>query len=624
MSYKSTVLYDYPIAYYPLDDTNVGGIPDFTDILTQFNTYQDVLNYYSSYSNMAGTIAFDYSGCENDGQYIGSSDTGLLTLVAGNSMACKIGNLNSVSFNIENDYTSNQTSSKFGRLYSSDNDFSIECWFYPSFTTANVTNIVGDPLENVGIFYDKGNIVFKLDTEQLVWTAPSVKKSFYIVCTYAINSMSIYVDGQIVASKIISNFEFTNTNLTLSSGPTLNSQDYFLINSVGVYRYALEPSQILKHYQSGLPIPAIQVAFPEDGELFEIYDDDISTLYRFDYPANKSWESFLTSDLYFNPEENSIQIKKTDTAVSKTVVIEDLVAIPSTMTLDSSKIEWSGDNGITVETSLDGISYSSCINGQAVPGYSLNGFDAGRKIYLKITMSSTDASKYLPKLYNVTFSFYNNQIHYASNGVSYIKTLEGESGVTELRVTLGRLKRNILSRNSYNGLRTVQDSGFDIVTTKGVGTIEFFYTPTSLSTSGLISTTSVNGYGSSNMSWNSSGAVSKTDISAIYVNGVNKTSETNISNIFKANELHHVIVVFASQVSGDIRFNYSLSGSVSALYQNIALYETQFDSAKALSHYDLYRYKAYRIVYDDNSPSATLTENSVEYYNNDWLVIQSI
>lgn len=624
MSYKSTVLYDYPIGYYPLDDLNVGGIPDFLDILTQFNTYQDVLNYYSSYSNMAGNIAFDYSGCENDGQYVGASDTGLVTLNAGNAMSCKVSNLNSISFNITNDYTSNQTSSRFGRLYASDNDFTIECWFYPSFTTANVTNIVGDPLENVGIFYDKGNIVFKIDTEELVWTAPSVKKSFYIACTYSVNAMSIYIDGQIVATKTLSNFQFTNANLELSSGPTLNSQDYFLINSVGIYRYALEPSQIVRHYQAGLPIPAIQVAFPENGELFEIYDDDISTLYRFDYPANKSWTLFLNDDLYFNPSENSIQIKKTDTVTSKTVIIEDFIHIPSTMILDSSKIEWSGDNGITVQTSLDGISYSNCINGQSIPGYSLNGFDAGRKVYLRITMTTTDASRYLPKLFNLTLSFYNDQIHYASNGVSYIKTLEGESGVTELRITLGKLKRNILSRNPYNGLRTVQDSGFDVVTTRGVGTVEFFYTPTTLSTSGLISTSSVNGYGSSNMSWNSLGVVSKTDISAIYVNGVNKTAETNISNIFKENELHHVILVFASQVSGDLRFNYSLSGSISALYQNIALYESQFDSTKALSHYDLYRYKPYRTIYDDNSPSVIMTENSVEYYNNDWLVIQSI
>ena len=116
--------------------------------------------------------------------------------------------------------------------------------------------------------------------------------------------------------------------------------------------------------------------------------------------------------------------------------------------------------------------------------------------------------------------------------------------------------------------------------------------------------------------------MSKTNIAALYVNGVNKTSETNVSNVFKVGQLHHVVVVFSSAVSNDIRFNYSLYGSVSALYQYITLYKDALTSTQASNNYEYYTKKQNVSITD--SSTMTLTENAVEGYNNDWLVIQSV
>ena len=120
------------------------------------------------------------------------------------------------------------------------------------------------------------------------------------------------------------------------------------------------------------------------------------------------------------------------------------------------------------------------------------------------------------------------------------------------------------------------------------------------------------------------GGYSKTNVSAIYVNGINKTSETSIANVFEVGQMHHVLIVFSNDISGDIRFNYSQFGSVESLYQNIALYPSNFDSTKALSQYDLYRYKSIQEVLDSNTWSIQLTENSVTPYNNDWIVQQNV
>jgi hypothetical protein len=622
MSYKAAVLYDYPIAYYPLDDlTTVDLVDTFTAFLAQFATYQDVLDNISSYANIYGDIAYDHSGCENDGNYIGDPAPDLIPLVAGNSRATNITNTNSIVYNINNDYTATATTSQFGTASSSDNDFTIEFWFYPQISSTDEIALVADPSSEVGVFYEKGNITFKADTESISYTLPYLKKSFHVACIYTTNSLGIYIDGALVASKALTNFVFTNSTISLISGPTPTSSDYFLINSVAIYRYSLSLESMLYHIQEAQPLPAINVAGASSGEVFSIYDNDLTTTYRYSFPTDKSWTEIIEDGLTYFDSGNYLQITPTTTASSSTIVLDQFISVPSTLTIDSSKIEWVGDNGVSVSISSDGSAYTSCTNGQQIPGYTLTSFGSLSGLYIRITFTSSDTSKFLPKLYSLILSFYNDQALYSQNGDSYISTLAGEANISNFNITFGAEPKNILSRDFRNGVRTVIDSTFEITTTNSVQTLEFFYTPATLTDSGLISTVATNGYAASNIYWHNSGAVSKTNISAIYVNGVNKSSETNVSNIFRAGHLHHVLIVFGSAVSGEIRFNYSVYGSVSALYQNIALYPTAFNSTAALNNYDYYRRRSSLSVTDTTTLS--VTEDGAEAYNNDWVVIQS-
>jgi hypothetical protein len=479
---------------------------------------------------------------------------------------------------------------------------------------------MGDLTENVGLFYQKGNIIFAVDTEEISYTVPYLNKAHYIVATYNKDSISLYLDSELVASKELTNFTFSNSDLSMESGPTLNSGDYFLINGMAAYRYSLTLTQIQAHHNLAKTLIPIQVATPEVGELFEFYDNSISTQYSYSYPANKPWSNFVTEDLYYDVPNNYLKMLA-GTGVSKTVVIEDFITIPSGPTIDSSTIEWYGDNGITIQSSVDGVTYQSCVNGQSIPQYKLGSFNSSRNLYLKITMSTTDDSKYLPRLDSISIRFYNDQKMYAQNSTSYFTTLEGQSGVTKFEVNLSNDIYPILSRDKRNGLKVVQDSGFDITTDRLTQTIEFFYTPYALTDSGLISSLADTFYYASNYSWRNSGTISKTNISAIYVNGINKTSQTNVANVFTQGELHYVVIVFTSPVSDAIKFNHSLYGGVPALYQNVILYETAFDSTAAQLHYDLYMGTNPTIL-DDSS--FTVTENSVTPYNNDWLVYQTV
>jgi hypothetical protein len=148
-----------------------------------------------------------------------------------------------------------------------------------------------------------------------------------------------------------------------------------------------------------------------------------------------------------------------------------------------------------------------------------------------------------------------------------------------------------------------------------------FLTPSDLTANTLLDTVSTGSYTASRYSWTNGGTITKTNILKIYVNGVDKTSQTNIANVFSANQLHHVVLVLTLPASGVLKFNYLSSGGPSCLYNNIAIYAKELTASIVASHYALYVGRPAVSVVD---PSIVLTEKGIESYNNDWIVLQSI
>ena len=620
MSYQLKILKDHPIAYYPISETYGSLVGTYQEVLDTYDTYQEFEDAFLTYQDVLSNVIYDHSGCQNNGIYQGELTDIFLPLTSGGSHAANITSINYMTVPTTKDYYSSTASGGFGNKYTSDNDFTLEAWIYPNISTTNLTTVFADPTENVGIFWQKGNIIFKLDSETLHYTVPYFKKVLHVVVVYSVSQMIIYVDGVIAAFKTLTDFLFTNTSLSLQIGPTSHATDSFIVDDPAVYRYALSASQIFSHYNDNGYLSPIQIAYPDGGQLFEFYESNLSKQFRQNYPSDKSWTYFLTDDLQYNNIENSISIKYSEAAVAKTVYLTDLFTIPLGITMDSSKIEWNGDNGITVETSVDNSTWVQCVNGESIPQYKLGSFGATGLVFLKITMSTTDNSKYLPKLYSLNLFFYNNQIMYAQNGGSYVSTLEGLAGVSDPAISVGLNKYPILSRDYRNGIRVPANSGFYVNSNIPVSTIEFFYTPDTLSTSGLISSVVNGAYAASNYSW-SSGTISKTNINSIYVNGVNKTSATSVSNVFTADDLHHVVITYTNPIYGVIKFNNAAGVGVKCLIQNITLYESQFTGTQITDHYDLYLGKVSATAQDS---TLTLTENSVQAYNNNWLVIQNV
>jgi hypothetical protein len=219
---------------------------------------------------------------------------------------------------------------------------------------------------------------------------------------------------------------------------------------------------------------------------------------------------------------------------------------------------------------------------------------------------------YLPSLKFLSISFYNNQKIYSKNSSNYIASQQD--------IPVSNNKYEILSTDNRNGISLKNLSSFYINTTTPTKSIEFFYTPYSIQNGGLVTSVATSGYSESSLTW-SSNTISKSNISKIYVNGVDKTSQTNINNLFLKDSLHHVVIVFENSIYGEISINKSSVLGGQSLYQNLAIYESALSAEKVQDHFNKYVSSQGTIIEDQ---LGKMSELSVDYFNSDWIVVQNI
>jgi hypothetical protein len=579
MSYQLKVIQDSPIGFWPLDESS-------------------------------GTIAADRSGCGNNGAYVGTMISNMIPLIPGGQSGTKITNTSHVTLPILNNYYGATTTAGMATKYTSDNDFTLEVWISPQIYSTSITPLLADVTNNIGLFWENGDIVFKVDSQEVRCPVTYSKKSLHLVGLYTTNSISIYIDGVLASSKSIVDFKFTNTNFSLNIGPTTISSDSFIVDAPAVYRYSLPYKSILKHHVDGsFSGSAIQVVFPDEGVLFSGTDAYIKSQFEYTYPIKKQWEDLVDENTYYDPINKYISFYPS--TGPKTFVYEDSFLLPSQIGITTSKIEWRNDLGISVESSSDGTNYTSCVNGEPLPQYKVGSFSSSGTVYFRITMTTSDSSKFLPRLSFFSITFYANRTLYADN--------YGDSISSTSNYNLGALNYPVLSRNYMGGIRPENGTGFDINTLSSIKSLEMIYTPIA---TGVASTLiHVPDSPISELSWTSAGVITKTNISKIYINNVDISAQANISNYLVAGQPHHIVVVFTSPVSTKIKINYKTSGGSNNLYKNIALYQKEITQAICAEHYNLYTGRPSASI---SESVITLTDPALSYYNNDWVVIQSV
>lgn len=584
MSYNFIVLKDDPIGFWDLSETS-------------------------------GTVAYDSSGCQNDSSYVFTSPSyhasriQKLPIAIGSDHSSLINSDGYIELSLLKDYYGENTKGSIGDKYSSDNDFTLECWFYPNTLSAE-TPIFADTDSSVGLFWDNGTIFFKAGSVTLQYTLSHYKMAMHIVATYTPQTISLYVNGMPVSKQYVNQNVFTNDELNLSIGPVA-SGDSFIIDSPAVYRYALDHPKIINHYLASESISPYQIVNPDKGVLFNLNDANLFVAHKYEIPRQKSLSNYADSSIYYDINNDYIALISTLDPTPQTFVIEDFIRIPTGIDIVSSKIEWIGDNGISVQTKIDGGEYEDCINGYPIPQVRIgDNVNDSSVLYFKITIDSSDCSKYVPILRSIGFYFYTDKTIYAQNSGDYISVLPSSSDSWDYALSSRSYSQ---TRRCLDGLTTFDDNGFKLNTAKNIKTIEMFYSPTDAGAGSIVSQS-----GSLNFSWNISGSISKTNIANVYINGEDKTSMTNIWDGLSLNVPNHIVFVLSSAVTAEILFN---ENSKQATYQYLAIYEDALSEETSLNHYYLYTNRAYSVP---NTLSINVTENDFSVYDLDWDFIQSL
>lgn len=594
MSYLYRVLKDHPVGFWTLDESS-------------------------------GSIAYDYSGCLNNGAYYNfTSFDNILPLISGGQHGTVINDTRYIVLPLDKDYTGQTAKGSFGDKYSSDNDFSLEVWvFIKSQNSINIP-IFYDENSTTGIYFKNSLIYFYVNDEYISYSPDSISESMHIVATYSKNNISLFINGQAVATKQLDNFKFTNSSLpSLSIGPC-DTGESFIVDAPAIYRYQLDESQVLNHFNAFQPIRPIQIVDPDGGTIILGTDVLSPRAFKFSYPLTRSFKDLSSTNTYYDPSLNYITVA--DNQLSGT--ISDSFFIPTGVSFISSKIEWEADNGILVSVSPTGLpgSYEYCVNGMSLPQWKIgdNAFSDSGTVYVNIEINTTSPST-KPRLKELSISFFTEKKIYAENGPEYITFEEPSGGVIDESVwdfSAGSQSYPVLRRNKKAGIKPDLEAGVALNLFSDINTIELILmTPETISDGCIFSNEDAH------FAWNSSGVINKNGISSIYVNGQNLSTATNISSILDQEEIYHIVFVLSGPISNKIYFNSLVDAGTwqnsrsGYSYSNIGIYESTLPESTILNHYNLYTEKPYSY---SEPVSVSLTEIGVFAYDNDWEVIKSV
>lgn len=564
MSYKYTVLNDRPIAFYELDEVSSGSVGTYSGLTVKYATYQDLKDNGVSYSAISGLPVYDFSGNFNDGFSTDASVKKIMPLHHGGQRGTEVLPETLIYYPVNG----------IANADYADNIFSMEGWFLINEETESRLTLLGDAANNIGFFYENGNVIFAIGDHEVEYTA-EFKETVYLVGIFTPNKISLYVNGSLVDALSISNYKFLNSSVSFRSG---SSASRFMIDGLGFYKSELSRSQIQKHYLAGIKsVPASQIVYPDGGSLFSMNIDRMRPTFTYSYPASKRWNDIANENVKISQDQSYLYFEKTKSAATQEFTFTDYIVVPNYLGLTSSQVYWSGDvSRISVEVSLDNQNWEPCVNGKAVPFFNKNDQQFEDMLYVRVTMQSEDTSKYIPVLSSLEFMFFIDKTFYSDNSSYSISS--------DYEYCLPKQNSRVLSYNKNNGLKMYNGHGFGIDSDINILSLELFFTPGSGSCV-LVSTDN------ESLSWDQNGLVTMVGIEALYVNGVDATDVTNINDILAEGLQHHVVVVFNESASSDMRINESqdgLSYGVDTMYNNLAIYDYQLTSDIVNSHYSQY------------------------------------
>ncbi len=430
--------------------------------------------------------------------------------------------------------------------------FSFQAYFGNTFSTQQ--NFLYDVSQNIGFSVKDGNVIFTITdsldvSHKIYYKLPSISESYSIIGAYSNNQSSLYINGELKASKYLGDLFRFKSQIDLQLNSEISS-DFIILDKIEVYKSKVNSVYLRDIAEYKVLANNINRNIVMDNPVyFEAARDSKPISHAMIYGVNKDVSTAELSNVYIT---DSREVKLIEGQTSG--YLKDYYFFPPVADSDHNQIEWLFNNsGIALEYSFDDITYYPATNNSNIPGFS------GGYFYYKVTLTSSDTSINDPVFSGISFICYESKTIGSDNSIGQI--------TTDYNFLVGKRNSSVLYYASNKGI--VPLSGGFRYNSGDVRSVEFMYRPTGLGQTSLVDC------GDSRVSWSAAGNVTKSNISSFYVNGINQTS-TTISDIFDTGIWYHVLITFSSNKQADLFFNQTQTGTMlgsNSNYSNIAIYD---------------------------------------------------
>ena len=263
---------------------------------------------------------------------------------------------------------------------SENNAFSFSIWVMPTTFTGEVS-ILSHNNQYDGLAFDGNNIRFRigfggtstaLDTLILTWPVPDFTEAYHVVATYSNKKIQLYINRELVSeleltlAQMATSFPTALSNV-LYSGQSVSGNEVLVVDGLAIFNKVLSRDEVASQFFAGRNVPTVaDIVGQTGGMYFDGVDREIALEEIFN--STEGWATGVAYDSAFT-SGSLVPLFDATTNLSLPGTWDGVVglgAIPLA-SIQGVKLSWNGDGNFTVKTSLDGTTYTNCINGQLVP-----------------------------------------------------------------------------------------------------------------------------------------------------------------------------------------------------------------------------------------------------------------
>lgn len=343
---------------------------------------------------------FDNTGLGNAGAIkSGSSNpTAATTLVSGAALSCVFSSSSIAQFSFNN-----------FKVGLENRRFVLESWVLPVYTAA--TTFGDQQILSHGTIFDglsiNGKVVKFATIYATAGTAACTfdlvdSKAAHVVGVHNGDQNQLWVNGVLVAAVDLTDAQKADSYAsaadgTLYTGYTTSTQK-IAVNGVAFYN-SLSADQINQNYQAGIDaLPQAKVVSQFDGQAFNLNSAAGTKYIEKTWAVQADFNTGLKNNVEYSPTEiNPAYVSGVSVAGSWTTAVP-LDALGYTA-IYGAMVEWSG-NAVTVDTSLDGSTWTSAVNGALLTNIPYNYDPTNKDLQIRVSFAGglADDPAYLESL----------------------------------------------------------------------------------------------------------------------------------------------------------------------------------------------------------------------------------